>query len=495
MSAQFIFMSYAAEIPWVIRLARALQQRGVASELWVFDEREFAMGERSGAFHHVENLLRGYTRPSIGGEHSRETLLKSASAMESDLGSETFFHREAAGDRMLTGRNHIELPPLRMRNRWTWEDVCGMALHLQSAVTRRLEATKPVAVVGEATNFAERVIARVVMKSERAFLMPLVVPYLDDRIHFTDGVECQWPRCIELFRQLQPGEMPTDAEEVARATLRTMRAGSTMHTRREDIRDYLPTFWHRIHPQRVTRLFTDWVVAKGDEATVSPHVSYPELTSPRARLVRKASRRRLRSAFDAESAAALPESPFAAYFIHAQPEVTVDGWAFEYQDQAATIRNIAAALPADLVLVVKEHRVQAGWRDPGFYKELLSIPGIVVVNDQVPAGHVVRRAEIVFTLTGTVSLEAMCLGVPAVIFGSIYYEQFPGIRRVRSWSELRAVVNERDRLPRATEEECLRALAARYLASRPGGWMSGGRFDADEHVTAQALIDETASVA
>jgi hypothetical protein len=72
----------------------------------------------------------------------------------------------------------------------------------------------------------------------------------------------------------------------------------------------------------------------------------------------------------------------------------------------------------------------------------------------------------------------------------VYYEHFIGIERARSYADLRRLVAHRDDIPRATTDDALRALAARYVASREGGWLSGGRGSADERVTANALIDE-----
>jgi capsule polysaccharide export protein KpsC/LpsZ len=152
------------------------------------------------------------------------------------------------------------------------------------------------------------------------------------------------------------------------------------------------------------------------------------------------------------------------------------------------VRNIVAAMPADTILAVKEHRVQAGWRDPAFYEELMSIPGVVLIHDSVDTRNLIRAADAVFTLTGTASLEAMCLGTPAIVFGEIYYQGMPGVRRVRSVPELREVLGELDSFQRATDEEVHRAFAARHVASCKAGWRSGGRTPGDTLTTAQALL-------
>jgi hypothetical protein len=143
--------------------------------------------------------------------------------------------------------------------------------------------------------------------------------------------------------------------------------------------------------------------------------------------------------------------------------------------------------------LVTEHRVQAGLRDPTFYAELLSIPGVVLVHDSVDPRTILERAAMVFTLTGTVALEAMCLRIPVVLFGEIYYEHFAGIRRVNSYAELQEVAASPAAFETATEEQIIRAFAARYAVSKRGGWMPGGRFEADEVSTAAAILEAVAT--
>jgi lipid A disaccharide synthetase len=175
--------------------------------------------------------------------------------------------------------------------------------------------------------------------------------------------------------------------------------------------------------------------------------------------------------------------------LHSQPEVAVEGWAFRHSDQIALCRNIVGVLPADTVLVVKEHPVQAGLRDPAFYGELLSIPGVVLMNDAVSQREVVGRAQMVIVLSGTAVIEAMCLGIPGVVMGDVYYQDMPGIERAHNIDELAEIVARRHAFRTATEEEIVRSFAARYLATHPAGWLSGGRYQADERGCAELLRD------
>ncbi len=349
--------------------------------------------------------------------------------------------------------------------------------------------------------FSARLVARVVAAEGVPFLGPMNLPYLPGRIQFAEGLEGQWSECIETYAALEHAPPPGAATAHARKTLTAIRAGSTLVVPRDSVSNYLDSPRERFGPRRVLNLAADWRVARTPDAVSSPHSTYPDLLRPASRLARKARRRLLRDAFDREATSTLPGGRYAAYFIHSQPEVTVEGWAHEFQDQVATIRNIAAALPADLPLVVKEHRVQAGWRDPSFYKELHSVPGVLVLSDAVPSSDVIRGAEMVFTLTGTISIEAMCLGVPAVLFGSVYYEHFDGVERVMSWEHLREVVARRHTFQAGQRRE-LPTRPRCPLVGVPGRRLGVGRSlacrrrgdGADAHRRGRRDVDREASV-
>jgi hypothetical protein len=191
----------------------------------------------------------------------------------------------------------------------------------------------------------------------------------------------------------------------------------------------------------------------------------PELLSPQARLSRAWHSAGRRKFYERLARQELPDQPFASYFLHIQPEYTVEGVAFEYQDQIALVRNIIAALPADVLLCVKEHRISAGTRPQSFYGELVSIPNVWLLHDTMDSFEIIQRACLNLTLSGTVALESMCFGVPVISFGDVYYEHFRGVHRVRTMAELCRLVARPEKLSRVTRDEILAALAARYACS------------------------------
>ena len=58
------------------------------------------------------------------------------------------------------------------------------------------------------------------------------------------------------------------------------------------------------------------------------------------------------------------------YFpLQVVPEVSANLWAPNYQNFFETIRATAMNLPGEYTLVVKEHPIMVGWRNPKFYKK------------------------------------------------------------------------------------------------------------------------------
>ncbi|MHB8669427.1 MAG: capsular polysaccharide export protein, LipB/KpsS family [Acidimicrobiales bacterium] len=484
-----VLLTYRAELPWAVALAGELGEGGYSCEAWVFDGWEKARAEASGRFNSVVALTEGFARPrSSTPEESRE-LLSRARDMERRLGG-PFLHEIAAVDRTITGRDHIEVPPIQIRRRWTWEELVSLALHIEKVVRDRLRTVDPVAVAGEPGGFLERIMVRVVKATGTRFMGPGFIAYHPDRLFFTDRLDGQWPGFETTYKELRSLGIPPEAGAAADAVIRKINTSGTLEVPREDIRTFLPTKWERFGPDRVLNVARTWWTARAGRFADSPRQTYKELVTPQARVRRKLERYAVRQAYERSAHRSIPAPPYAAFFLHTQPEVTVEGWSFDFADQVAVARSIAAALPADMVLAVKEHRYQAGVRDPTFYAELLSIPGVVLVHDMVDTRSLVSGSRLVLTLTGTVALEAMCLRRPAVIFGSVYYEHVPGISRVNDFNVLRTLVADLDRFPLASEQEIRCTFAAQFVASHPAGWLSGGRYSADARATAQAMRTE-----
>lgn len=115
------------------------------------------------------------------------------------------------------------------------------------------------------------------------------------------------------------------------------------------------------------------------------------------------------------------KSPYVSYFLHYDPEMTTLVMADKNTDQIAVIEQISKQMPVGWKLIVKEHIPMIGRRPNGFYERIKKIPDVVLVSPFESSFHILKNANVVCTLTGTVGWEAMLFGKTPVVMGYPYY--------------------------------------------------------------------------
>lgn len=128
---------------------------------------------------------------------------------------------------------------------------------------------------------------------------------------------------------------------------------------------------------------------------------------------------------------------YALFALHYEPERTSipEGLPIEFQFDA--IMRARRLLPLDIPLVVKEHYSQSSpslrgflGRSPLFYDLVKSVPNVFLVGPGTDAVRLLEKSVCIFTLTGTIAIEAVGRGIPAAYFGSPWWEGMPGSIRV-----------------------------------------------------------------
>jgi hypothetical protein len=112
---------------------------------------------------------------------------------------------------------------------------------------------------------------------------------------------------------------------------------------------------------------------------------------------------------------------FYLYPLLKQPEALVDGGGKYYDDKLIRDRNIASQLEDDEYLVVKEHSNAIGDRGYGFYKQLTSYPGVLLIDEKVNTKILMGFCLGVYTVSGTAALEASLRGVNGYCFSDVYF--------------------------------------------------------------------------
>lgn len=166
---------------------------------------------------------------------------------------------------------------------------------------------------------------------------------------------------------------------------------------------------------------------------------------------------------------AIPDSAEIIFYpLHQEPEATLNYMSEFYADQVSTIENILRCLQPHQVLVVKEHPVDKGSLIRSKFHNLRKrSSALYYLPAEVHGREVLARARRVVTLTSTVGWEAVATGRIVYVLGQIFYDHFPGVRRIADFNELKAAlragVPERQAEgPAALEEFVARMVAMSY---------------------------------
>jgi hypothetical protein len=169
------------------------------------------------------------------------------------------------------------------------------------------------------------------------------------------------------------------------------------------------------------------------------HVPHPlrmlYFTALRNPLRARATNRLLREHY-IRSAQQLQSERYLFYPLHTEPEVSLLVYGRPFVNQIEVIRWLAMSVPADMVVVVKEHPWMVGKRTAGAYRRLLDIPRVRFADPGLDARVLIQNSAMVAVVTGSVALEAAMLGRPVITFGECPYNLLPS-SMVRRCSDVR----------------------------------------------------------
>jgi hypothetical protein len=188
--------------------------------------------------------------------------------------------------------------------------------------------------------------------------------------------------------------------------------------------------------------------------------------------------------------------------LHYQPERATVPMGGLFGDQLVIADWLLAALPPRWKLYVKEHPWQLQpfgrgevQRSSVFYEQLCRHESVVLVPRETSTAELVRGARAVATVTGSVGWDALCAGVPVLVFGAAWYRDCPSVYNVRNLEGLRAEFHRISSGARPTTEHVAAFCQALSKICVPGVLEAGVEAvdDIDEPIVsstmASALID------
>lgn len=139
-------------------------------------------------------------------------------------------------------------------------------------------------------------------------------------------------------------------------------------------------------------------------------------------------------------------NPYIVVFLHLQPERTTmpEGGVFAQQWlMVQMLSQICSAEGYDLY--VKEHpsTFMSGpslYRGRWFYNSLKVLPKVSLVSTSINSAAILKNANAVATITGTVGLEAVVKGIPTLIFGESVINGCAGTYKIKGEADLKAAI-------------------------------------------------------
>jgi hypothetical protein len=115
------------------------------------------------------------------------------------------------------------------------------------------------------------------------------------------------------------------------------------------------------------------------------------------------------------------QRPFVLIALHKQPESSIDVLGSYLNDQVGAVRTLARSLPITHDLYVKEHSNALGDRPFSYYRRLEEIPGVFLINPHLDSRDLIKKADLVVSISGTISYEAALLGTPALTMVPMFF--------------------------------------------------------------------------
>ena len=123
-----------------------------------------------------------------------------------------------------------------------------------------------------------------------------------------------------------------------------------------------------------------------------------------------------------------------------QPEQSTLAQGIWYVNQVALVENVSKSLPLGYTLVVKEHPWGRGNRPRWQYQHMARLHNVMLCD--APAKEIIRKADAVVAISGTVGIESLVLDKPTVLLGQAFFDYSSLFYKVGSVNELPNVLRK-----------------------------------------------------
>jgi len=122
----------------------------------------------------------------------------------------------------------------------------------------------------------------------------------------------------------------------------------------------------------------------------------------------------------------------ALFTLHKQPEASIDVIGGLHTNQLSLIETVSKSLPVDYLLLVKEHSNAIGDRGREFYEAVCSLGNVRLIDPWADSRELLKKAEAVFTVSGTIAMEASLMRRNALTFAECFFSHMPMVQYIRN---------------------------------------------------------------
>ena len=125
--------------------------------------------------------------------------------------------------------------------------------------------------------------------------------------------------------------------------------------------------------------------------------------------------------------------------LHFQPEMTTSPQGGIFVFQELMIEMISKYVPKDFIIYIKEHPVQnlTYGRSLDFYRRITSYPNTFIVDESISSFELMKNAQVLAIVTGTLGFKAICNQKPVFVFGEVFYKYAPGVFAIKREEDLK----------------------------------------------------------
>lgn len=152
--------------------------------------------------------------------------------------------------------------------------------------------------------------------------------------------------------------------------------------------------------------------------------------------------RNLKKNYDQMAVSSSFSNEYIYFPLHYQPERTTSPEGGHYVDQTL-VASMLSSISDNILIYIKEHpsqfdpqlKGQLG-RKKWQYDDIVSHENVRLVPIDTDPYELIDNAVAVATVTGTAGWEAVNRGTPALVFGSAWYRDAPGVYDIKTYSDL-----------------------------------------------------------